>query len=256
MTDDYDAADNARKCYDVAIAAMREKLHGFRQERIGDCWLINADCKEVLPLLPKVDAVVTDPPYGIGEKWDRKGGFGACGGRLWNGDAGWDAKTNPEALNAALRISKGRGIVWGGNYYALPPSRGYLVWDKMQDGFSLADSELAWCSDPITPKTFRFARAQLASEGKIHPTQKPLSLMRWCLEKIPAHAILDPFMGSGTTGVACVKLGRTFIGIEIDSGYFDIACKRIKDAYAQPDMFVEQSKTEPPRQLDLMEAAE
>lgn len=66
MTDDYDAADNARKCYDVAIAAMREKLHGFRQERIGDCWLINADCKEVLPLLPKVDAVVTDPPYGIG----------------------------------------------------------------------------------------------------------------------------------------------------------------------------------------------
>jgi len=64
MTDDYDAADNARKCYDVAIQAMREKLHGFRQERIGDCWLINADCREVLPLLPKVDVVLSDPPYG------------------------------------------------------------------------------------------------------------------------------------------------------------------------------------------------
>jgi len=92
-----------------------------------------------------------------------------------------------------------------------------------------------------------------------HPTQKPVDVMKWCIEHIPEphnKTILDPFMGSGTTGVACVKLGRKFIGIEIDPGYFDIACKRIKDAYAQPDMFVEQSKTEPPRQLDLMEAAE
>jgi DNA modification methylase len=223
-----------------------------RQVTIGNCTLLQGDCLDILPTLGKVDAVVTDPPYGIGEKWDKHGGFGSCGGRLWNGEAKWDAKTNPEAVEAALEISSGRAIIWGGNYYALPPSRGYLVWDKMQTGFSLADSELAWCSDQITPKTFRFARAQLASEGKTHPTQKPLALMQWCLGFLPnAQTILDPFMGSGTTGVACVNLGRSFIGIEIDPGYFDIAVKRITDAHKQADLFI--AKPEPrPVQMSLL----
>jgi DNA modification methylase len=210
----------------------------MRVERIGDATLYLGDCLEILPTLPKVDAVVTDPPYGIGGKWDRPNGFGSCGGKLWTGDAGWDAETQPEALAESLNHSDGRGIVWGGNYYGLPPSRGYLVWDKMQTGFSLADSELAWCSDPITPKTFRFARAQLASEGKRHPTQKPLALITWCLSFLPdAQTILDPFMGSGTTGVACANLGRTFIGIEREPAYFDIACERIAAAYAQGRLF-------------------
>jgi DNA modification methylase len=76
--------------------------------------------------------------------------------------------------------------------------------------------------------------------ARVHPTQKPVALMQWCLGFLPdARTILDPFMGSGTTGVACVKLGRRFIGIEIDESYFEIACKRIRDAYAQPDMFIE-----------------
>ena len=86
-------------------------------------------------------------------------------------------------------------------------------------------------------------------EERLHPTQKPIQVMQWCLGFLPnAQTILDPFMGSGTTGVACVKLGRSFIGIEIDEGYFDIACDRIRKAYAQPDMFIDQPKAPEPKQ--------
>ena len=239
---DYDPAENSRKSYDVAIDAMREKLASFRCERIHDATLYLGDCREILPLLPKVDAVVTDPPYGIAHLWagEQSGKNGKS--RLWTGDNAWDAATVPAAVTAARALAE-KSIIWGGNYYDLPPSRGYLVWDKMQE-FSNADSELAWCSWDQTPRTFRYARAQLASEGKEHPTQKPLSLMEWCLGFLPkAHTILDPFMGSGTTGVACAKLGRRFIGIELEPRYFDIACKRIDDAYRQPRLF----KDEPPK---------
>ena len=203
--------------------------------------LYQGDCRDILPFLPKVDACVCDPPYGIAELWagEQKGKNGKS--RLWTGDNAWDRETTPDALSAAMSLAS-RSIVWGGNYYDLPPSRGYLVWDKIQD-FSNADSELAWCSWPQTPRTFRYARAQLASEGKLHPTQKPLPLMRWCLGFLPnAKLILDPFMGSGTTGVAAVKSGRHFVGIEREPRYFDIACKRISDALKQPDMFVEPPK--------------
>lgn len=215
----------------------------MRKEIIGDCTLYLADCMDVLPTLGKVDAVVTDPPYGIAELWagEQKGKNGTS--RLWNGNNAWDKQTAPEALAAATSLAT-RSIVWGGNYYDLPASRGYLIWDKIQE-FSNADSELAWCSWAQTPRTFRYARAQLASEGKEHPTQKPLPLMQWCLGFLPsAQTILDPFMGSGTTGVACAKMGRKFIGIEREPEYFEIACRRIREAYAQPDMFIDSPKPE------------
>jgi len=261
MTDGYDAADNARKCYDVAIQAMREKLHGFRQERIGDCWLINADCREVLPLLPKVDAVVTDPPYGIGEASKNFASRDNLAGADKYERSEWDSGTQDDAIAKATEIARW-SIIFGGNYYDLPPTSCWLVWDKLNGDSDFADCELAWTNLPKAVRRIRFLwNGCMRRERDIertHPTQKPVDVMKWCIEHLPvtASTILDPFMGSGTTGVACVKLGRTFIGIEIDPGYFDIACKRIKDAYAQPDMFVEQSKTEPPRQLDLMEAAE
>jgi len=206
---------------------------------IGDATLFLGDCMEILPTLPKVDAVITDPPYGIGHKWDKEGGFASCGGKLWNGDAGWD-NSAPEESTISKIVECGEiSILWGGNYFNLPPSRGYLIWDKMQSGFSLADSEFAWVSKPITPKTFRYARAQLATEGKAHPTQKPLPLMVWCIEqcKPDPQTILDPFMGSGTTGVAAIQMGRKFIGIEREPKYFEIACKRIEQAAAQGKLF-------------------
>ena len=212
-----------------------------RREVIGDCTLYLGDCLDVMPTLGKVDACVTDPPYGIADLWNSPQDGKNGKSRLWTGDNAWDATTVPDKVAVARGLAE-KTIIWGGNYYDLPPSRGYLVWDKMQV-FSNADSELAWCSWAQTPRTFRHARAQLASEGKEHPTQKPLPLMQWCLGFLPdAHTILDPFMGSGTTGVACVKLGRRFIGIELDPGYFDIACRRIEEAYKQPDFFVEPPK--------------
>lgn len=209
----------------------------MRVEQIGDATLYLGDCMEVLPTLPKVDAVITDPPYGIGDKWAKDGSFASAGGKLWSSSERWDNEIQQAEVDAAISLSN-LAIIWGGNYYALPPSRGYLIWDKMQSGFSLADSEFAWVSKPITPKTFRYARAQLASEGKEHPTQKPLSLMKWCIDQAGMpQTILDPFMGSGTTGVAAVQMGRKFIGIEREPKYFEIACERIARAYAQKSLF-------------------
>ena len=245
--DGYDPADNARKCYDLAISTMREKLASFRREVIGDCVLYNADCREVLPLLPKVDAVVTDPQYGI----KRDKGMGGGGGgfyekRLLSTYAGdWDAERPAPDVFAAILNAAPVHIVWGGNYFtdALPVGHKWLFWDKCQTMPSYSDGEMAWTSlNGVAIKKFVYSNNGLMAreKGRVHPTQKPIDVMRWCLEQLPedAQTILDPFMGSGTTAVACVKMGRKFIGIEIDEKYFDIACKRISDAYKQPDLFV------------------
>lgn len=218
---------------------------------IGNATLYLGDCMEILPTLNRVDAVITDPPYGIGEKWAKDGAFASCAGKLWSSADQWDFEIQQDTVDVARSLAD-VSVIWGGNYYQLPPSRGYLIWDKMQSGFSLADSEYAWVSKPITPKTFRYARAQLASEGKNHPTQKPLPLMKWCIEQVgnPA-AILDPFMGSGTTGVAAVQMGRKFIGIEREPKYFDIACKRIENAQAQGTLF-DPSPVPQPKQEKLL----
>ena len=204
--------------------------------QIGDATLYNADCLDVLPTLGKVDAVVTDPPYGIADKW--KGGRGHGWGKarvestLRNG---WDARPlDRNALDIILAAAD-QHIIWGGNYFDLPPSRCWLIWNKPERGFSLAEAEMAWTNRDNVVRVFDAPRSE---PDRTHPTQKPTALMRWCVEKTSG-TVLDPFMGSGTTGVACAKLGRKFIGIELDPGYFDIACKRIEDAYAQPDMFIE-----------------
>jgi DNA modification methylase len=129
-------------------------------------------------------------------------------------------------------------IIWGGNYFAdlLPPSKAWLYWDKLMGG-DFADGELAWTN--LNRALRKFTRCN-KDHGKEHPTQKPVALMAWCLGFLPdARTILDPFMGSGTTGIACVNLGRKFIGIEREERYFDIACKRIAEAYKQPRLFEE-----------------
>jgi DNA modification methylase len=208
----------------------------MRVEQIGDCTLYLGDCLDILPTIEPVDAVVTDPPYGIADKW--QGGKGHGWG---NQDAmkavrnRWDAEPlgRPE-VETILRSTKA-AIIWGGNYFPLPPSRCWLVWNKPERGFTLAEAELAWTNLDTIVRVFDAPRSE---PDRKHPTQKPVALMAWCVQKTKG-AVLDPFMGSGTTGVACVKLGRRFIGIEIDEGYFDIACARIRKAYDQPDMFIE-----------------
>jgi DNA modification methylase len=217
---------------------------------IGDATLYLGDCLEILPTLGKADAVVTDPPYGLGDKWQG----GTAKWPLARGGAEckqWDMETS-DALPVAVAMAD-QAIVWGGNYYALPPRRGWLIWDKIVRSFSSGHVEMAWSTIEQPTRAFNYAHGELASEGKLHPTQKPLPLMEWCLGFLPdAHTILDPFMGSGTTGVACAKLGRKFIGIEIEPRYFDIACRRIEEAYRQPRLFAEP----PPKATQLSLAEE
>jgi DNA modification methylase len=198
-------------------------------------WL--GDCREILPGLPRVDAVVTDPPYGIGQSGTgfrgRKGG----GVRVLE-DLGWDNATPDASVFDAILACSDEQIIWGGNYFTdkLPPSKGWLYWQKLMGG-DFSDGELAWTSRDRALREFtKCPKAQ----GAEHPTQKPVEVMAWCLGFLPeAQTILDPFMGSGTTGVACVQLGRKFIGIELEPRYFDIACRRISDELRRPRLQLE-----------------
>lgn len=248
----YDPADNSAKSYAVAIEAMREKLESFHRVQIGECTLYRADCREVLPLLPRADLLLSDPPYGIKQAngFDGFGGMGSpIARRQYDGE--WDNERPSAETFAAMLKAASDHVIWGGNYFTdvLPVGRKWLFWDKCQTMPSYSDGEMAWTSLPgVSTKRIVYNNNGIMAreKGRVHPTQKPIEVMRWCLQQVPdASTILDPFMGSGTTGVACVKLGRKFIGIEIDPGYFATACKRIESAYAQPDMFVE-----PPRKAE------
>lgn len=194
------------------------------------------DCLEVLPTLGKFGALVTDPPYGIADKW--KGGFNAKHG--W-GKAKlesalrnkWDAEPLDEQAISIILGAASQAIIWGGNYFPLPPSRCWLVWNKPERNFTLAEAELAWTNIDAVVRVIDAVRSDV---GREHPTQKPLEVMRWSVGKTKG-SVVDPFLGSGTTGVAAVKAGRSFSGIEIDAGYFDMACRRIEAALKEPDMF-------------------
>lgn len=204
---------------------------------IGDATLYHGDCLEILPTLPKVDAVVTDPPYGIGKDGQAQT-TGGHGGRKAHEFMGWDAERPSAKVFALMLAAADKHIIWGGNYFAdlLPPTMKWLVWDKGQR-INQSDGELAWTSERGALRICTMNRVELMRDGTDHPTQKPVRLMKWCLDQMPSSTVLDPFMGSGTTGVACAQLGRKFIGIEIERKYFDIACERIDNAYRQQGLF-------------------
>ena len=217
-----------------------------RKEVIGDCVLYNANCMDVLGQV-QADLLLTDPPYGI--DYGRAGGFSALHGwGQWRENVEWDAERPAREVFDAMLAASNDQVIWGGNYFAdlLPPTMRWLAWDKGQRDFSLADMELAWTSQMKAVRVFTYARGKAVKDGKQHPTQKPVALMEWCLGFFPkAETVLDCYLGSGTTLVACAKLGRKGIGIELDPDYFDIACKRVEEAYRQPDLFIEQPKPEP-----------
>jgi len=195
------------------------------------------DCREILPTLGKFDAVVTDPPYGIGfagqpTKWQRRAGHKA---EAWDDNVVADL---PRILGYG-----GKQVVWGGNYYGLEPSRGWLSWFKPDAPPSMGSIELAWTNLDQNSRQINCSISSTNPERVGHPTQKPLAVMMFTLREIgTARTILDPFMGSGTTGVAAAKLGRSFTGIELNETYFDIACRRIQAALDAPDMFIERPK--------------
>lgn len=215
-----------------------------RKEVIGGATLYLGDSFELVGLLSECQAVVSDPPYGIDWK-----------PRVNHADQAehWvdNIKFDPSPFLAIGDFH----LFWGGQYYTdvLPVAEGWLTWvkrpvdmDFSNDNRTYATTELAW-RDWGKAKFFAQVWDGGMRAGKAenrtfcHPSQKPVELMEWCVRQLPATVtkVCDPFMGSGTTGVACAKLGRAFTGIELDEGYFDIACKRIEDAYKQPDMFVE-----------------
>ena len=202
----------------------------FEEVTIGECRLILGDCREVLPLLPRFDLVLTDPPYGIAfaaqpTKWQRRDGKVA---------EDWDNMPAPDWLMGLMREKAGTLIVWGGNYYSLPPTRGWLAWRKPDAPPSMADLELAWTSLDMNSKVLDQSISATNAERVGHPTQKPLRVMAWSLSFAPdAQTVCDPFMGSGTTGVACAQAGKSFVGVERDRKYFEMACERISRAQAQ-----------------------
>ncbi len=219
---------------------------------IGDATLYLGDCLEILPTLGKVDAVVTDPPYGIGYQ------SGWATDRLW---AAGRSITNDESCRArdvALSMmppDANTAMLIFGSRKTEPPrgTRQVLIWDK-GPALGMGALDLPW--KPAHEEIYVLGKGfvggrnwhsviahhptqAMACNGRTHPNEKPVGLIERLLGWCPPGVILDPFMGSGTTGVACAKLGRKFIGIEIEPKYFDIACKRIEDAYRQGDMFIE-----------------
>lgn len=214
-----------------------------RIEQIGDATLHLGDCRALAASVGSIDAVITDPPYGIGiNKSQRLSVSRGHGGENWDdvaADVSWLPKNVPT-------------IIWGGNYFDLPPHRAPLVWDKNNAGRDFADFELAWTNLDMVARRIVY-RPMNMDGGKLHPTQKPIEVMRWCVGFLPpkAKTILDPYMGSGTTGVAALSLGRRFVGIERESKYFDIACKRIEEETKRPDMFAELDRRAAEIEADL-----
>ncbi len=229
-------ASSGKLCSDARPVAMRV------EQLSDDVTLYLGDCREILPTLDKVDAVVTDPPYGIGES-DRKVASRVNKAKPKDyGAFDWDREPIDAETVALLRSCSRWQIIFGGNYFELGPTSCWLVWDKQNSG-DFADAELAWTNLPKAVRLIQWrwnGMIRKGSDERVHPTQKPEGVMRWCLGHLPAEArmICDPFMGSGTTGVAAVKEARGFIGIEREPVYFEAALKRIEQALKAPvDMF-------------------
>jgi len=213
----------------------------IRERIIGNQRLILGDCLSVMPSLLQFDALVTDPPYGIGEggKKNKSRGKLAKVGNYKSDE--WDQTTCDEHIDFARGISKSQ-IIFGGNYYDLPPTPCWLIWDKQNGNNDFADCEMAWTNLNKAVRRVHWlwnGMIRKGSDVRQHPTQKPLGVMEWCIGHLPENAqtVLDPFMGSGTTLVACERLGLSGTGIERDPDYFEVACERVYQQSKQKDLF-------------------
>jgi site-specific DNA-methyltransferase (adenine-specific) len=194
--------------------------------------IYHGDCREIMPGLDRPDMILTDPPYGLGDLW--AGGGGEFTKSSWKFDPreamSWDQTTADEVVASLVGLAD-TVVIWGGNYYALPASRCWFLWDKKQnDKWTTAQAEMAWTNVDRPVRTFRMSQVVAHSQmDKKHPTQKPESLMSWCIEMTRANptTILDPFMGSGTSLVVAKARGIKAIGIELDEKYCEIAAKRM-----------------------------
>jgi site-specific DNA-methyltransferase (adenine-specific) len=223
----------------------------YKEVIIGHCRLILADCMDVMREMQdkSFDLAICDPPYGIGfdgevkqmannksKKWAKATGAG-YERKEWD-----NFVPNDDYFFNINRVAQDQ-IIWGGNYFKLPQSTGWIFWDKgVADDFTLSPGELAWTSFNRSVNKISLLWAgfrKVETEKRIHPTQKPVALYSWLLTNYakPGQTILDTHLGSGSSAIAANKLGFSFTGIELDDDYFNAACKRIQDAYNQVSLF-------------------
>lgn len=184
--------------------------------------IYHGDCRDVLPCLQKMDLVLTDPPYGLADKLQG----GTWGKKFLGKHKAWDALT-VEEVPELIKIGTNQ-IVWGGNYYSLMPSRGWLVWNKPERGLTMADAELAWVNKDMNIRVFDCSRNP-NNEKRQHPTQKPLKLFTWCISLFPGtKTVVDMFAGSCTTARAAKDLGLHCVCIEKDEQYCESGAKRLQ----------------------------
>ena len=199
---------------------------------IGSLSFFNADNLEIMRGFKdnEFDLAIVDIPYGLGDKLTQGGTWAS---KYKKGDADWDVLPPLEYFEQLFRVSKNQ-IIWGGNYVQLPPTRGFLIWDKVALMDTMADSEFAWTSFDRNAKTFRHVRN--TSEKRIHITQKPIKLYEWIIANYANQndKILDTHLGSGSIAIAIEKANRLdkmnlqFVGIEIDKEYYEKALNRIE----------------------------
>ena len=206
--------------------------------------LINDDCMNILPKYEDnyFDLAIVDPPYGIADNPSRHKGSGKLKNRILNQNADkfakWDKAPSKEYFDELFRVSKNQ-IIWGGNYFDLPPCQKFIIWDKeIPNGLSFSDCEYAWTSFNGANKMFRYSAYRNKSE-KFHPTQKPPSLYDYCLMNfaVEGDKILDTHLGSGSIAIACHNLGFDLTACELDKDYYNSAIKRINQHKAQIRLF-------------------
>lgn len=219
---------------------MAKKLSDYLYYEEEGLTIYCGDCLEIMPLLPDVDLIITDPPYGIGAdknlRANKQHGKAAAPSKDY-GIGDWDSRTPVQEIFDRILTHSQRVCIFGGNYFDLPQMPGWLVWDKDNGNNGYADCELVWTNYKSAVRRLRFQWMGMIQENmkekeyRWHPTQKPIPVMRWAITKcdIEALTVLDPFLGSGTTLVACKELGRNGIGIEINPKYCEIAKKRLQN---------------------------
>lgn len=196
------------------------------------------DAREVIPRLGFFDAVHTDPPYGLGDRL-KGGSWGATTDR----PVEWDYEARADFVMPLLEVAP-IVIIWGGNYYELPPSRGWLSWFKPDAPPSMANFELAWTNQDRNARQMCYSIAATNAERCGHPSQKPVAVMGWAMDTmgVPPHGkVLDAFAGSGSIGVACIRSGRRYVGIEKDPAFFELMANRLCAEASHLSLFAEVS---------------
>jgi site-specific DNA-methyltransferase (adenine-specific) len=225
----------------------------MRVERVGLATLYLGDCREVVPSLSGIGAILADPPYGMKYRSRHNDSRANSSPEMMRKDGNFDPiEGDDEPFDPSFLLDlEVPAILWGANHYndKLPPNRRWLIWNKLAGKASFpsgSDVEMAWTSGTGPDRMFehlwrglmRAGSENISANGaKLHPHQKPVALMAWCLRFIPEAVTLDPFMGSGSSGVACVRNGRPFVGIELNPDYFEVALARIGEAQRHDELF-------------------